>query len=248
MSASSAMSASGTEGTRSAADAGDGVVVVTGAAGALGRAVAREFTGRGHRVVGLDRAGHRFDELAHSDDVVLGVSLDLTDRDAVHGAWERIDALGPTAALVAVAGGFASARLPDLHLGDVTTMMDTNLVTGLWCLQAAAPRMVAVGGGSIVTVAARAAVEGAAPVAYAAAKAAVLRVTQVLAHELRPQRVRVNCVLPSVIDTPANREWMPRSAVAKAVAPEAIARVVAFLCGPDATPISGAAIPVYGDA
>ncbi|MCP2261984.1 NADP-dependent 3-hydroxy acid dehydrogenase YdfG [Streptoalloteichus tenebrarius] len=224
------------------------VAVVTGAAGALGRAVAREFTARGHRVVGLDRAGHRFDELAHSDDVALAVSLDLTDRDAVHEAWQRVDDLGPTTALVTVAGGFGAAALPDLHLGDLTAMMDTNLVTALWCCQAAAPRMAEAGGGAIVTVAARAAVEGDAPVAYAAAKAAVLRATQVLAAQLRPQRIRVNCVLPSVIDTPANREWMSAAALAKAVRPEAIARVIAFLCGPDATPVSGAAVPVYGNA
>ena len=87
---------------------------------------------------------------------------------------------------------------------------------------------------------------GSGPVAYAAAKAAVIRASEVLADELRPDLIRVNCVLPSVIDTAANRSWMSDAALARAVSPAAIARVVAFLCSADAEPISGAAIPVYG--
>jgi len=78
--------------------------------------------------------------------------------------------------------------------------------------------------------------------------AAVVRLAQILSDELRPQHIRVNAVLPSVIDTPANRSWMSPDLAARAVAPVAIAKVIAFLCGPDAAPISGAAIPVYGDA
>ena len=92
------------------------------------------------------------------------------------------------------------------------------------------------------------AVTGPAPVVHAASKAAVVRLTQLLADELRGDRIRVNAVLPSVIDTPANRTWMSDDLAARAVAPAAIAKVIAFLCGPDAAPISGAAIPVYGDA
>jgi NAD(P)-dependent dehydrogenase (short-subunit alcohol dehydrogenase family) len=99
-----------------------------------------------------------------------------------------------------------------------------------------------------VTVGSRSAVSGAAPVAYGASKAAVVRATEVLADELRPQRIRVNCVLPSVIDTPANRAWMSPELAARAVAPAAIAKVVAFLAGPDSAPVSGARVPVYGDA
>ena len=97
----------------------------------------------------------------------------------------------------------------------------------------------------IVVVAAEAAP---APVAHATSKSAVVRLAQILADELRPQHIRVNAVLPSVIDTPANRTWMSADLAARAVAPSAIAKVIAFLCGPDAAPISGAAIPVYGDA
>jgi len=91
------------------------------------------------------------------------------------------------------------------------------------------------------------AVTGPAPLAHATSKAAVVRASELLAEELRPQHIRVNCVLPSVIDTPANRTWMPADLAARAVAPAAVARVIAFLIGPDAAPVSGARIPVYGD-
>ena len=127
-------------------------------------------------------------------------------------------------------------------------MWGTNVTSLLWCAQAVAPRMAAAGGGSIVTVGSRSAVTGSAPVAYGASKAAVVRATEVLADELRPQRIRVNCLLPSVIDTPANRSWMSPELVAKAVPPSAIAPVIAFLLGPDSAPVSGARIPVYGDS
>jgi NAD(P)-dependent dehydrogenase (short-subunit alcohol dehydrogenase family) len=103
-------------------------------------------------------------------------------------------------------------------------------------------------GGAIVTVGSKTAVGGPAPVAHATTKAAVVRITELLADELRPQGIRVNCVLPSVIDTPANREWMSPSLAARAVSPGAIAKVISFLVGPDSAPISGARIPVYGDA
>ena len=103
-------------------------------------------------------------------------------------------------------------------------------------------------GGSIVMVGSKTAVTGPAPVVHATSKAAVVRLVEILADELRPQHIRVNAVLPSVIDTPANRSWMSEDLAARAVAPAAIAKVIAFLCGPDAAPISGAAIPVYGDA
>jgi NAD(P)-dependent dehydrogenase (short-subunit alcohol dehydrogenase family) len=223
------------------------LIVVTGAAGALGRAVVAEFRSRDARVAALDLAGDGLTALG-GDDGVHPVPVDLADAGSVAEAWSAVDRLGAPSALVTVAGGFAGGGLDETDHATLDSMVRTNLHTVLWCAKAAASRMRAAGGGAIVTVGSRTGVSGGGPVAYAAAKAAVVRLTEVLADELRPDGIRVNTVLPSVIDTPANRSWMPPDLVAKAVAPEAIAKVIAFLCGPDASPISGAAIPVYGDA
>ena len=133
-----------------------------------------------------------------------------------------------------------------LHGGGPGASAWSNFGSALWTAQAAAPLFT--GGGAIVNVGSKTAVQGPGPVAHATSKAAVVRLTELLADELRPQRIRVNAVLPSVIDTPANRSWMSADLAARAVAPAAIAKVIAFLCSPDAAPISGAAIPVYGDA
>lgn len=223
------------------------LAVVTGAAGALGRAVLADLTGRGWRVAALDRPGAALTEVGRAPDV-HPIPVDLTDHAAVQAAFERVDDLGRPGALVALAGGYRPSSLADLYDDLLTEMWQTNVASLLWCCQQVAPRLAASGGGSIVTVGSRTAVSGPAPVAHAASKAAVVRVTELLAEELRPQGVRVNCVLPSVIDTPANREWMSADLAGRAVAPEEIARVVAFLVGPESAPVSGARIPVYGDA
>jgi NAD(P)-dependent dehydrogenase (short-subunit alcohol dehydrogenase family) len=223
------------------------LAVVTGAAGALGSAVLEDLTGRGWTVAALDRPGDRLDATARRDGV-HPVPVDLLDRASVAAAFEQVDALGTPTALVALAGAFRSSSLAELDEDLLEAMWSTNVTALLWCAQATAPRMAAAGGGSIVTVGSRSAVGGAAPVAYGASKAAVVRATEVLADELRPQRIRVNCVLPSVIDSPANRGWMSADLAARAVPPSAIAPVIAFLLGPESAPVSGARIPVYGDA
>ena len=222
------------------------VAVVTGAAGALGTAVLDDLTGRGWTVAALDRPGDRLEAVRR--DGVVRVPVDLLDRASVAAAFEQVDGVGTPTALVALAGGFRSSSLADLDEDLLDAMWSTNVAALVWCAQAVAPRMASAGGGSIVTVSARSAVSGAAPVAYGASKAAVVRATEVLADELRPQRIRVNCVLPSVIDTPANRSWMSPDLTATAVPPSAIAPVIAFLLGRDSAPVSGARIPVYGDA
>lgn len=223
-------------------------MVVTGAAGALGRAVVAEFVGLDRAVVALDLPGERLDALAASDPAVTPVGVDLLDRDAVAQAWRRVDEVGAPGALVALAGGFAGGALADLEPDALDAMLRTNLVATAWSCQAAAPRLAAAGGGAIVLVGSRTAVVGKAPIAYATSKAAVVRLAGLLAEELRPSGVRVNAVLPSVIDTPANRSWMSEDLARRAVPTTAIAKVIAFLCSEDAWPISGAAIPVYGEA
>jgi NAD(P)-dependent dehydrogenase (short-subunit alcohol dehydrogenase family) len=225
-----------------------GAVIVTGAAGALGHAVVAEFRSAGRPVVALDLPGERLDALG-AQDGVHAIPVDLTVRAAVHAAFAEVDALPVTPqALVGLAGGFVPGSLADVDEEQLDGLWRSNFGSALWAAQAAAPRLAARGGGAIVTVGSRTAVSGAAPVAHATSKAAVVRLTALLAEELRADRIRVNAVLPSTIDTPANRTWMSPREVERAVAPEAIAKVIAFLCSPDAAPISGAAIPVYGDA
>ena len=223
------------------------MIVVTGAAGVLGRAVVDEFRGRGAEVAALDRPSDALTELGR-DPGVHPIAVDLVDPASVTQAWAAADAFGTPAALVTVAGGFAGGGLADVDPRSLDAMMSTNVATTLWSAQAAAARMREAGGGAIVTIGSRTGVSGPGAVAYAAAKAAVVRLTEVLADELRPDGIRVNAVLPSVIDTPANRSWMSADVVARAVSPAAVARVIAFLCSADAAPISGAAIPVYGDS
>jgi len=224
-------------------------VAVTGAAGALGRAVLAELRGRDMTVLALDRAGPALDE-AGAQPGVHPVAAELADRDSVRSAWQRIDALGlgAPAALITLAGGFVPGTLADLDEKSLDSLWQSNVVSLLWCCQEAAPRMAAAGGGAIVTVGSKTAVGGPAPLAHATSKSAVVRASELLADELRPQRIRVNCILPSVIDTPANRTWMSESLGARAVKPAAIAKVIAFLISPDSAIISGASIPVYGDA
>ncbi|HVL83222.1 MAG TPA: SDR family oxidoreductase [Pseudonocardia sp.] len=223
-------------------------VIVTGAAGALGGAVVAEFLDRGYAVAALDRPGGRLDELGARDGV-HAVPVDLGAQAAVRHAFEQVDALPvQPSALVALAGGFTPGGLADTDEELLDGLWRSNFGSALWTAQAAAPRLAARDGGAIVLVGSKTAVTGRAPIAHATANAAVVRLTGLLAEELRGQRIRVNAILPSVIDTPANRTWMSDDLAARAVAPAAIARVIAFLCGPDAAPISGAAIPVYGDA
>jgi NAD(P)-dependent dehydrogenase (short-subunit alcohol dehydrogenase family) len=226
---------------------GDGLVVVTGATGAVGHAVVAEFRAAGREVVALAHAGPRLDEVAGLPGV-HAVGAELSDRESVVEAWARIDDLGVPSAVVALAGGFRPSSLAELTGELWADMWGSNVASLLWSAQQAAPRMAAAGGGAIVAVGSKTALGGKAPVAHATSKAAVVRIAELLADELRPQGIRVNCVLPSVIDTPANREWMSPELAARAVPPEAIARVIAFLAGPDSAPTSGARVPVYGDS
>jgi NAD(P)-dependent dehydrogenase (short-subunit alcohol dehydrogenase family) len=223
-------------------------VIVTGAAGALGHAVVGHFRAAGRPVVALDLPGERLDALG-AQDGVHPVAVDLAARASVQAAFDEVDALPVTPdALVGLAGGFLPGALADVDEEQLDSLWRMNFSSVLWAVQAVAPRLAARGGGAIVTVGSRTAMTGKAPVVHATSKAAVVRLTTVLAEELRADGIRVNAILPSTIDTPANRTWMPPKLAERAVAPEAIAKVIAFLCSPDAAPISGAAIPVYGDA
>jgi NAD(P)-dependent dehydrogenase (short-subunit alcohol dehydrogenase family) len=213
------------------------VALVCGAGGALGRSLAEAFAERGDRVVGADRNADAL------PDGVRGEALDLTSAADVEALWDRLEADGDTPRwLVNAVGAFRGGSVADTEPDTLSFALDLNLATTLWSCRAAARRMAA--GGAIVNVAARSAVAGGTgSAAYTLAKAGVVRLTEVLAAELHERRVRVNAILPSLIDTPANRT---SGANGNAVPPAQIAAVVAFLCSDAAAPISGAAIPVYG--
>ncbi len=224
------------------------MTVVGGGSGSLGRALVTLMAGQGATVVAVGRPG--FEDLPSPEpwpaDSVIRLGADLTDSAAVAALWERIDAIGEVEAMINVVGGFQAGSVADTPWEVYRQSLQVNLDSTWLSCREAAPRLARGGFGAIVNVASRAAVTGGAQsAAYAVAKAAVVRLTEVLAAELAPRRVRVNAVLPSVIDTPANRPE-PTAGPSLAVPPEAIAKVIAFLVGPDGWPISGAAIPVYG--
>jgi NAD(P)-dependent dehydrogenase (short-subunit alcohol dehydrogenase family) len=227
--------------------------LVAGGAGALGSAVVAELRGRGWDVTVLDRHEH----VGEPDTPPPGgsgtpgalryVQADLLDQQSAAAAVESVDGLK---AVVNLVGGFAMGpKVGDSDLDEFEFMLRLNLFPAFNLARAAMPRLVGAGGGAFVCVSARAALEpfsGAA--GYITAKAGILAFIRSLDAEYRCDGVRANAILPSVIDTPANRESMPNSDWSKWVPPEQIARVIASLCSDDFTPTSGAAVPVYGRA
>lgn len=225
-------------------------VMVTGAAGALGRAVADTFFARGANLV---LVGRRREQLtaAFGDegDRRLFVAADLLDADQVVAAVATaIDRFGRIDVLCNIAGGFRmGAPVHETSDADWNFLFDINLRTVLHSAHAVVPRMLAAGGGRIVNVGAFAATKGVARMgAYVAAKAGVIRLTESMAAELREQGINVNCVLPTIIDTPDNRTAMPDSDPARWVAPRDLAEVIAFLASDAARAVHGAAVPVTG--
>ena len=220
---------------------------MAGGAGALGSAVVAELRGRGWDVTVLDRHEHGREPDAPSGDggALRYVQADLLDQDSAAAAVASVDGL---AAVVNLVGGFAMGpKVGESDLDEFEFMLRLNLFPAFNLARAAMPRLAGAGGGAFVCVSARAALEpfsGAA--GYITAKAGILALVRALDAEYRGDGVRVNAILPSVIDTPANRESMPNSDWSKWVPPEQIARVVASLCSDDFVPTSGAAVPVYG--
>ena len=221
----------------------DRTVVLTGAAGNLGRAVAAVFAERGANLVLLDRRA------ADADARHLSVAVDLLDARAVQAAVDKaIERFGRIDVLCNLAGAFRmGAPVHETADADWTFLLDVNARTLLNTARAVVPRMLAAGGGKIVNVGAYAAQKGAAQMgAYVAAKSAVIRLTESMAAELRSRNVNVNCVLPTIIDTPENRAAMPGADARRWVAPRELAEVVAFLASDAARAIHGAALPVTG--
>ena len=223
-------------------------VLVAGGTGALGGAVLRELVGSGYAVTATWLVERERDRVAADlGDSVSLVHADLADPESAADAVNGVDDLE---AVVNLVGGFSEG--PYVHetdLEDFMRMIRLNLVPGFTLAHAAMPRLVDRGAGAFVGVSARPALRpfpGAA--GYVTGKAAVLAFIQALDAEYAKQGVRCNAILPSVIDTPANRAAQPDADHSKWVAPAEIAKVIRFLVSDESAPTSGGAIPVYGRA
>jgi NAD(P)-dependent dehydrogenase (short-subunit alcohol dehydrogenase family) len=228
-------------------------VVVTGAAGNLGQAVARAFLHAGCRLVLTDRRTGRlprlYPKLVDSPNHLLATDVDSTDADAVESVvktamqrFARIDVLANT-----VGGYLAGKRVQETSLEAWDASLDLNARTAFIASRAVIPAMLEQGSGRIIHVAARTALEGTSrQLVHSVAKSAVIRLTETLSAELKRSGINVNCILPNTIDTPQNRESMPKGKVDRWVKPEAIADVFLFLASDAARAVTGAAIPVYG--
>ena len=231
----------------------DRVVVVTGAGGNLGLAVAGRFRELGARTVLVDRDGARlrdaYPELAGSRGHLLADGVDLTADGALDGVVaEAVERFGRVDALVNCAGGFrGGTTVRETPIETWDHLLAINLKTSLTAARAVIPAMLRRRYGRIVLVAARAAAAGAAGMsAYSASKAAVVRLSESLAAELRGEGINVNCVVPGTLDTAQNRHDRPDADHSKWVAPAAVADVIVFLASDAARAVSGAAVPVLG--
>jgi NAD(P)-dependent dehydrogenase (short-subunit alcohol dehydrogenase family) len=207
------------------------VVMITGAAGNLGAAVAKAFADLGDAVIPVDLPTNLLDQ-AQVDAVVKKTIAE----------HKRIDVL------CNIAGGFRmGSPVHETSDKDWNFLLDLNARTVLHTARAVVPHMLAAGGGKIVNIGAFGAQKGAAQMgAYIASKSAVIRLTETMAAELREKNINVNCILPTVIDTPQNRAAMPKADPAKWVAPKDLASVIVFLASDGARAIHGAALPVTG--
>jgi NAD(P)-dependent dehydrogenase (short-subunit alcohol dehydrogenase family) len=224
-------------------------VVVTGGTGALGTATVGALVGAGAvcHVPYIDRAEAARFALRDHPQVKLVADAELSEEAAVARLYRGVPTLW---ASIHIAGGFAMAPLADTTRADLMKQLDMNLVTAFLCCRAAVRAMTAGGaGGRIVNVATRPALEwrtGAGMVAYTASKAAVAALTVALAEEVVKAGVLVNAIAPSTLDTPANRQAMPKANHAAWAKLEDVAATILFLASPENCVTRGAVVPVYG--
>jgi len=230
------------------------VACIAGGTGGLGRAVSLAFLQESARVIVTYRRAEEFAGLGRAAgaraSALIGYELDVTNEEATeHGLRKARDEAGRIDFLVNAVGGYAGgsalwATPPETF----ERMFALNVRSGYALSRAVVPMMLEQGSGSIVNVASRAAFDHAAgAAAYAASKAAAVAMMDSLAADLRGKGVRVNSVIPSIIDTEANRKAMPKADFDQWPKPEDIASVILFLCSEDARLIHGASVPVYGD-
>jgi NAD(P)-dependent dehydrogenase (short-subunit alcohol dehydrogenase family) len=225
------------------------IVVITGAFGALGSAVARAFGQTGARLALIDVAQPSA-ELQHEfsgPHVLLG-GADLSSEEATRKAMAAIAMrCGGIDVLCNIAGGFRWEKIEDGDVGTWDALYAMNLRSALVATKCALPAMLERGGGRIINVGAGAAAKaGLGMGAYAASKSGVQRLTEALSEEFKDRNVTVNAVLPGIIDTPRNRLDMPKADFTRWVPPGKIAQVIVFLASDEASAITGASIPVFG--
>ena len=230
------------------------VVLVAGGTGGLGRSVSLAFLAEGARVVVIYRDQNEFDAVKRSAganaSLMQGHEIDVTNEAAVEQFVHKLVAEhGRLDVVVNTVGGYAGGiKLWELDPKVFDQMLALNLRSGYAISRAVVPAMLKQKRGAIINVAAKAAFDHAAgAAAYAASKAAAVAMMDSLAADLKGSGVRVNSILPSIIDTEANRKAMPNADFAQWPKPEEIARVILLLCSDDAKLIHGAAVPVYGD-
>lgn len=223
-------------------------IVVTGAAGNLGKAVTGAFADLGANLVLVDLKHESLaDAFGAENDRRLYAAANLLDKASANTvAQAAIARFGRIDVLCNIAGGFRMGEaVHETSDDNWNFLFDINTRTLLHMVRAVVPHMVAAGRGKIVNVGAFAAQKGVAQMgAYTAAKGTVIRMTEAMAAELREKNINVNCVLPTIIDTPENRAAMPKADPAKWVAPADLANVIVFLASDAARAVHGAAVPV----
>jgi NAD(P)-dependent dehydrogenase (short-subunit alcohol dehydrogenase family) len=231
----------------------DQIVLITGAAGALGSVVAHAYADAGAAVVLFDNHADRLQQacgdLAASPRNLAVGSVDLTQAESVDNALATaIDHVGRIDSLINIAGGYrAGDPLHETSLDTWEFMLNLNARSVFLMCRSVVPHMLEKGGGKIVNIGARPGLKGAKnAAAYSAAKSAVIRITESLSAEGKERGIRVNCILPGTIDTQRNREAMPDVNPAMWVQPRELTNVIMFLTSEHASGIHGAAIPVYG--
>jgi len=230
-------------------------VLITGATGALGQAVSRTFAAAGARLALTARSEEKLGELADALDLpadrLVTHPADVTDAGSVDALVKQTAArLGRVDALLHVAGGWRGGKtVAETEVGDLDFMLTLNLKSTFLVCRAVLPYMVAQEWGRIVAVGSRSAVRpGRRSGAYAASKAGLIVLIETIAAEVKGKGITANVVLPSTIDTPANRQAMPKADFSKWVPAEQIAAAMLYLCSDEAAAVNGARIPVYGGA
>lgn len=228
------------------------IAIITGGTGALGKTVVLAFLDEGAKVVCtyiVDEELKYYPSLTENQKSNLAfIQADVTKEKSVAETVQKtLERFGRIDILVNIVGGFTYAKAVDTTEKVWDSMMNINLKSTFLCSKAVLPHLISQNYGKIINISSRPGLKGSAGVgAYAASKAAVLNLTETIADEVREYEINVNAILPSTIDTPANRKSMPESDFSKWVKPEEIARIIVFLASDDSKPISGAGIPVYG--